>query len=179
MGARFPSNEYSHCHVCHLRVPQLGSSSILIMPLLCAAVGLSDKRTTGRLNNIFLFQQTSKGLEFGSSHQRACKCAHICCLFLWGTEHLVVWVCGRFRGMKIQKISKFASQSLKRQNGTVAKCFVYGGDGLWANNVTYLYLRLFTYKLIIMVLTFSGLTQLIPIKVLEQCLILPAPYPIS
>lgn len=78
--------------------------------------------------------------------------------------------------MKIQKISKLASQSLKRQNGTVAKCFVYGGDGLWANNVTYLYLGLFTYKLIIMVCTFSGLNQLIPVKVLEQCLILPAPY---
>lgn len=36
--------------------------------------------------------------------------------------------------MKIQKISKLASQSLKRQNGTVAKCFVYGGDGLWAQS---------------------------------------------
>lgn len=56
LGHRFPSSEHSHCHVPHLRVPRWGSSRILIMPLLWAAVELGDKRTTGGLNHIFLFQ---------------------------------------------------------------------------------------------------------------------------
>lgn len=70
--------------------------------------------------------------------------------------------------MKIQRRSKVAPQSLKRQNDAVAKYMAYGGDDLWANNVACLCLFLLTCKLVIMVPTFLGSVesnQRIPLKV--------------
>lgn len=65
---------------------------------LCSWHGQWVKRTTDDLNHVFLSQQTPKEQEIGPSHQRACKCVHILCLFLWGARmFLAVLIHGKFR----------------------------------------------------------------------------------